>query len=79
MISWVKTTMVKPACSKKPDSHGTQVLIWPHAQSGDGYTASPTAFYGCRQTAEPQFYLYGAVLHPQPTHWAHLPKGPPRD
>ena len=77
-MNWIKNTASgkKPLCNMKRDSHGVQVLVWPHVQSGDGYSASPTAFYGCRQTPEPLFYLYGAVLEPQPTHWMPLPAAP---
>lgn len=75
-MRWIKTSTRTPEHNKKPNSHGTQVLVWPHVKSGDGYADSPTAFYGCRQTVKPLFYLYGAVLHPQPTHWMPLPAAP---
>lgn len=75
-VAWRSTSQDLPKCSREPDSHGVQVLIWPHYDSGDGVAVSPIAFYGRRVTDRPMFYLYGALLHPQPTHWAPLPDGP---
>jgi len=40
-----------------------------------GYSDSHTAFFGCRITDEPSFYIYGAVLD-HVTHWMPLPDPP---
>lgn len=71
---WIPVTDRLPECDIKPDSFGVQVLIWPHA-TFRGTADSPTAFYGCRVTNDPSFYLYGAVVDGI-THWMPLPEGP---
>lgn len=54
---WISVQDELPKCSKKPDSLGVEVLIWPPHEDG-----SRTAFYGRRQSREPNFYKYGALL-----------------
>ena len=54
---WISVQDELPKCSKKPDSFGVEVLIWPPHEDG-----SRTAFYGRRQSREPNFYKYGALL-----------------
>jgi hypothetical protein len=71
---WVSVKDRLPKCNKKPDSFGVQVLIWPHA-TFSGTADSPVAFFGCRVTDEPSFYLYGAVLDGV-EYWMELPEGP---
>lgn len=71
---WISVKDRLPECDKTPDSFGVQVLIWPHA-TFRGSSDSPVAFFGCRITNEPSFYLYGAVIH-EVTHWMPLPEGP---
>lgn len=70
---WIKVGQRAPERSMIPDSLGVQVMIWPHYIE-EGSTPYPVAFYGCRQTDEPNFYLHGRVIFP--THWAPLPAGP---
>ena len=72
---WIKVTDRTPACSMVQNSRGILVLIWPHYDA-DGYSPSPIAFYGCRQSDEPNFYIYGRIIFP--TYWAPLPDGPHR-
>ena len=54
---WISVQDELPKCSKKPESFGVEVLIWPPHEDG-----SRTAFYGRRQSREPNFYKYGALL-----------------
>jgi len=54
---WISVDQRLPKCSRKPDSLGVEVLIWPPHEDG-----SRTAFYGRRQSREPNFYKYGALL-----------------
>ena len=54
---WISVQDELPKCSKKPDSFGVEVLIWPPHEDG-----SRTAFYGRRQSRDPNFYKYGALL-----------------
>lgn len=71
---WVSVKDRLPECDMKSGSFGVQVLIWPHATfhcSSD----SPVAFYGCRVTDQPSFYLYGAVIN-DVEYWMPLPEGP---
>jgi hypothetical protein len=70
---WIPVAERIPNCSKDADSFGESVLVYPPCQ-WSGQAAMWQAFYGCRQTKEPNFYLYGAVFYP--THWKPLPKGP---
>ena len=54
---WISVKTGLPKCSKKSGSLGVEVLIWPPHEDG-----SRTAFYGRRQSCEPNFYKYGALL-----------------
>lgn len=67
---WTNIADGLPKCSRKPDSLGVEVLIWPPHEDG-----SRTAFYGRRQTREPNFYKYGAVLH-HVQFWQYAPTPP---
>lgn len=67
---WTNTADGLPKCSHKPDSLGVEVLIWPPHEDG-----SRTAFYGRRQTREPNFYKYGAVLN-NVQFWQYAPTPP---
>lgn len=71
---WISVDERLPKCNKKPNSFGAQVLIWPHSKS-DMQSDMSIAFYGCRQTDDPNFYLFGRVLY-EVTHWMPLPDGP---
>lgn len=71
---WIPVSEQKPKCSKKPNSPGTPVLVYP-PYNEDGYSQMTQAFYGCRQTDEPNFYIFGRVF--DPTHWMPLPSPPP--
>lgn len=70
MAGWISVDERLPKCSRKPDSLGVEVLIWPPHEDG-----SRTAFYGRRQSTNPNFYKYGALLgHVQ--FWAYPPAPP---
>lgn len=71
---WISVKDRLPECDMKPDSFGVQVLIWPHA-TFRGTADSPVAFYGCRVTDQPSFYLYGTVID-DVEYWMPLPEGP---
>lgn len=62
---WISVDEKLPDCDMKPGSFGVEVEVKPGFF--DGVKRVPNAFYGCRQTDKPNFYLYGAVFYP--THW----------
>ena len=64
---WIACSERMPDCDMQDRSFGVEVLVHPHTER--------TAFYGCRQTKEPNFYKYGAVLSGI-THWMPLPPAP---
>jgi len=66
-MTWFHINKKKPPCDKKPDSFGTSVLVYEKGEVKQ-------AFYGCRQTLEPNFYLYGAVL--EVDWWMPMPEVP---
>ena len=67
---WISVDERLPNCSRKPDSLGVEVLIWPPHEDG-----SRTSFYGRRQSTNPNFYKYGALMnHVQ--FWAEMPAPP---
>lgn len=70
---WISVKDALPECSKKPDSFGVCVLVWPPIKE-HGSSDLPIAFYGCRVTDEPSFYIYGKIV--DVTHWMPLPEGP---
>ena len=73
---WYSVESHRPALSakqKKPNSFGRPVLIWPPHQS-DGCADAHVAYYGCRVTDEPSFYLYGRCIEPE--YWMPLPSPP---
>lgn len=70
MSAWISVTDKLPPCSRAPDSHGTEVLIWPRTDE-----TGATAYFGRRITSKPWFYKYGATLD-SVTHWQALPSGP---
>lgn len=74
MPKWISVTKKLPECDTKPDSFGVQVLVHPPIKNY-GTADSSIAFYGCRVTDEPSFYLYGATVH-NVTHWMPLPDPP---
>jgi hypothetical protein len=74
MSKWISVKDRLPECDMSPDSFGVQVLIHPPVKEY-GRSDSPFAFYGCRVTDEPSFYLYGAVVNGV-THWMPLPDPP---
>lgn len=69
--SWLDVRMVKPPCPRGPDALGTPVLVWPRGDT-DGF-----AYYGRRVSTQPNFYMYGLVIHGV-THWQPMPKRPRR-
>ena len=74
MSKWISVKDRLPGCSMKPGSFGTHILIYPPV-SQFGHADSHVAFYGCRVTNKPSFYLYGVVLD-NVTHWMPLPDPP---
>lgn len=64
---WISVDERLPKCGKKVNSFGVMVQIWPHVKE-EGFTETAFAYYGCRQTNEPNFYIYGRVLSGI-THW----------
>lgn len=73
MSEWISVEDRLPECDLTPNSFGSQVLVYP-PYDRDGYSPMSVAFYGCRQTDEPNFYLFGKVFNP--THWMPLPEPP---
>lgn len=71
---WHPVEEALPKCSMEPNSFGVQVLVWPRFKP-EGCSEMAVAFYGCRQTDMPNFYMYGRPLY-DVTHWRPLPKGP---
>lgn len=71
--AWVAVSERLPECDMTPNSFGVQVLVYPPYKS-EGSSQMPVAFYGCRQTNEPNFYLFGRCF--DPTHWMKLPEAP---
>lgn len=58
---WISVKETLPKCSMKPNSFGVQVQIYPPLKQ-EGYSDVHVAFYGCRATDEPNFYIYGRVI-----------------
>jgi len=73
-MGWYEIEQALPECDLMPNNFGVQVLIWPPIKE-PGCSEIRVAFYGCRQTDQPNFYMYGRVLHGI-THWMPLPHGP---
>lgn len=77
-MSWISAKKMLPrltAAEREPGSFGRQVLIYPPIQE-PGCADQHTAFYGCRLTDEPAFYLHGRVIDVE--WWQPLPE-PPRE
>lgn len=76
VVLWNDVKRHKPrltAAQRQPGSFGIQVLIWPHHKS-EGSADSPVAFYGCRCSDKPAFYLHGRVIDVE--YFMYLPYGP---
>ena len=71
---WTHVSERKPKCNSKRDSLGAPVLVFSVGGNLDGRHVFE-AYYGKRLTAEPNFYLFGAVLH-DVSHWQPLPEAP---
>lgn len=69
VVRWHLTTVRRPRCPRGEHALGREVLVHPRARG-----ATATAFYGRRATGKPCFYLHGAAVEPQPTHWAEIPE-----
>ncbi len=67
---WIPVSERLPKCSLKRDSFGVQVLISPPIVI-DGCAPEHIAFFGCRVTREPSFYLHGRVV--DVAAWRELP------
>lgn len=72
-VEWISVEERLPECDMTPNSFGVQVGIYPPYKS-EGSSDTHFAFYGCRQTDEPNFYVYGRLI--APTHWRYLPEPP---
>lgn len=73
---WVACSERMPALKpsqRRSRSFGVQVLIHPPFRQ-EGQADAHVAFYGCRQSDDPSFYLYGRVI--DVTHWQPLPAPP---
>jgi hypothetical protein len=57
----------------RPEAFGVQVLIYPPYKM-EGASDAHTAFFGCRYSDKPDFYLYGRGI--SVTHWMPLPPAP---
>ena len=79
MSEWIKVEDRLPECNLKKDSFGVSVLVWPHNfdEIGKSTVEYPVAYFGCRITKKPSFYLHGLTLH-HISHWMPLPE-PPKD
>ena len=73
--SWNKVKSSKPSCSRKPNTFGTPVLVWPYVDECHPDPVVMQAYYGTRVTNVPSFYLHGRVLDGI-THWQLLPAPP---
>lgn len=68
---WFEAAKEVPQCDLTPESFGIPVLVAP----APNLCSVDLAYYGCRITKEPNFYLHGVVIHP--THWMPVPVAPP--
>ena len=73
---WIPVSERLPECDTTPNSFGVPVLVWPPFKS-DGCSDMTQAFYGCRQTDEPNFYIFGRVFDPE--YWMPLPAPPAKE
>src|SRR5690349_9177492 len=71
---WISVKDQLPDCNKTPNSFGVEVLVYPPIKNY-GCSDANTAFFGCRITDEPSFYLWGALQH-EITHWMPIPAPP---
>ena len=75
-MKWLDVKTIKPKFSRSSDALGTPVLIWPrNPERQQHYGLEGFAYYGCRATGTPAFYLYGATIEGV-THWMTMPEGP---
>lgn len=74
MNKWISVKDQLPDCDKTPNSFGVEVLVYPPVK-GYGHADANTAFFGCRVTNEPSFYLYGSIRN-DITHWMPIPAPP---
>lgn len=72
-MEWISVDDRLPKCNMKPNSKGVPVAVDPPFND-DGYSNMPFAFYGCRQTDEPNFYIFGRVFYPE--RWWPIPPSP---
>ena len=70
---WIKVEDRLPECDMRPNSFGVPILIWPYLKS-EGTCEMPMAFYGCRQSDEPNFYIFGKII--DPLYWQPMPARP---
>jgi len=70
---WISVEDRLPECNLKPNSFGVQVIINPPFEE-DGCSPVYTAFYGCRVTDNPSFYIFGRLI--DVTEWQPLPSPP---
>lgn len=68
--AWISVDERLPECDMRPDSLGVEVIVYPKPEKGES-----TAFFGCRITAQPDFYKYGNRIGGV-THWMPLPAAP---
>jgi len=72
-MRWYEVENYRPNCDLTPDSFGVQVQIYPRHES-PGTADAPVAFFGCRVTDTPNFYLHGRCI--EVTHFAPLLQRP---
>ena len=75
---WISVKNALPECDRKPNSFGVPVIVHHKPFANPEVTSLSSAFYGCRVTDEPSFYLYGMELR-DVTHWMPYPEAPEQD
>jgi hypothetical protein len=73
-MKWIRVDERLPKCSMVDNSFGVPVLVYPPYKEG-GTSEMTQIFYGCRQSKEPNFYIFGRIHHGV-THWMPLPEAP---
>lgn len=74
MNNWISVTEKLPECDMTENSFGVPVIVFPPYQSS-GTSKMYQVFYGCRQSSEPNFYIFGTIHH-DVTHWMPIPDDP---